>query len=186
MKIEIPKRVKTDLIRVLKKAQSFINKGDSRKLKHLSNYTIRNASTFQDEDSLSIAVAIYAISKLIERWGFQSEYADDVRNLLGGAQFSLEQHALQEYRDKMKSLLDYISSVEKSFRLYIQKVIEKAQIKKGSKVYEHGISVARTAELLGIGQWELMSYIGKTEIHDEVGTISGVEQRLKFARSLFE
>ena len=34
---------------------------------------------------------VYAISKLLERWGFDSEYAEQLRNQLGSAQFSIEQ-----------------------------------------------------------------------------------------------
>ena len=185
MEEEIPKAVEKDLLKVLKKAQRFINSGDSNKLKRLSDYTIHNASIFQDSDSLSVAVVIYAFSKLLERWGFESEYAEQARNLLGSMMFSLEQGKTAEYRDKLKKVFEFAASVDKEFKLYIDKVVEKAQIKKGSRLYEHGISAARAADLLGIGQWELVSYIGKTSINDEAKP-TGVEQRLEFARSLFD
>lgn len=186
MEKEMPNSVKKEILRVLKKAQRNINSGDSNKLKILSDATIRNASVFQDPDSLSIAVIVYAISKLLERWGFESEYADQARNLLGSAQFSLEQNRLDEYRDKMKKVFEFTASVEKEFKLYIDKVIEKARVKKGSRLYEHGISAARAAEMLGIGQWELLSYIGKTRIYDEAAVPTDVAQRLNLARQLFE
>lgn len=186
MKGGIPKAVKKDLERVLKRAQRFINTNNSNELKRLSEYTIQNASVFQDSDSLSAAVVIYAISKLLERWGFDSEYAEQARNLLSSAQFSLEQDKDEEYRDSMKKLFEFASSVDKEFKLYVDKVIEKARVKKGSSLYEHGISAARAAELLGIGRWELMSYIGKTRIHDEAEAAPNTEQRLILARSLFK
>jgi len=179
------KAAKKDIITVLKRAQRYINNQDSKSLKILSEHTIHNASMLQDQDSLSIAVIVYAISKLLERWGFESEYADEARNLLGSAQFSLEQGNIDEYRDKMKKVFEFTSSVDKEFRIYIDHVIEKAQVKKGSSVYEHGISAARAAELLGIGQWELLSYIGKTRINDAGNQVSFAEQRMRFARSLF-
>jgi hypothetical protein len=179
------KAVRKDIIIALKRAQRHINNQDSKSLKILSEHTIHNASMFQDQDSLSVAVIIYAISKLLERWGFESEYADEARNLLGSAQFSLEQDNIDEYRDKMKKVFEFASSVDKEFRIYIDHVIEKAQVKKGSSIYEHGISAARSAELLGVGQWELLSYIGKTRIHDSVERFAEVGQRIKFARSLF-
>ncbi len=182
----MPKPVRSAVLSVLKKAQKYINKGDSNRLKKLSDATVHNAGIFQDMDSLSVAVVIYAISKLLERWGFESEYADQARNLLGSAQFSLEQGNTAEFHDKMKKVSDFASSADKEFRIYIEKVIDKAQIKKGSLLYEHGISAARVAELLNVGQWELMSYIGKTRIHDDAALASTVEQRLKFARTLFD
>lgn len=186
MSIDMPKVVKKDLLKVLKNAQRYINKGYSKQLKHLSDYTVRNASVFQDSDSLSIAVIVYALSKLLERWGFDSEYAEEARSFLSSAYFSLDEGNINEYRDKIKKLFEFTSTIDDKFKIYIDKIIEKAQIKKGSKLYEHGISVARASEMLGIGQWELMSYIGKTRIHDEHELILNVRQRLQFARSLFE
>jgi hypothetical protein len=181
----MPKAVRKDLLKVLKKAQRYINSQDSKKLKHLSEFSIDTAGVFQDQDSLAVAVVMYAISKLLERWGFESEYADEARNLLGSSQFLLEQGKFGEYRDEIKKLFEFTSAIDKQFRVYLDHVLEKARIKKGSTLYEHGISAARASELLGIGQWELLSYIGKTRIHDAIETVPDVEQRLKFARTLF-
>ncbi len=185
MEINIPKPAKKSIIQVLKKGQRYINRKDSKKLKHLSDHTIDNASIYQDPDSLTVAVLIYAISKLLERWGFDSEYSEQVRNMLGSAQESLEHDKLEEYKEKMKRISDFTATLDKKYRLYVERVLDKAQIKKGSRLYEHGISAARAADLLGIGRWELMSYIGKTRIHDEDGKVSHVERRLNLARSLF-
>lgn len=185
MNPEIPKAVKKDLLKVLKKAQREINKGNTKRLKNLSDLTIHNTSIFQDPDSLALAVIIYAISKLIERWGAESEHAEQARNLLGSAHFSLEEGKIDQYREKIKHLAEFTATVDKEFKVYVEKVLEKANIKKGSRLYEYGISAARSAELLGIGQWELMNYVGRTRIHDEE-LVTEVGQRLDLARSLFD
>lgn len=185
MNPEIPKAVKKDLLKVLKKAQRSINQGNTKRLKYLSDYMIHNTSVFQDPDSLSLAVIIYAISKLIERWGTESEHLEQVRNLLGSAQFSLDEGKIDEYREKIKNLSDFTSKIDKEFRIYIEKIIEKANVKKGSSLYEYGISAARSAELLGIGQWELLSYVGKTRIPDQEDLRTDVSKRLEFTRTLF-
>ena len=52
-------------------------------------------------------------------------------------------------------------------------------------MHEHGISVARTAEILGIGQWELMNYIGKTWGPEFVSD-QDVQKRIAVARKLFD
>jgi hypothetical protein len=182
---EMQKPLKNEILRILKKSQSYINRGDSTKLKALSDDAIQKTGIFQESDSLSLAVLIYSLSKLLERWGFDGEYAEQARNMLSSAQFALEEDNTELYRGSIKKLSEFAAAVDKEFRIYVQKAIEKAQIKKGSKLYEFGISAARAAELLGIGQWELMSYIGKTRIHDAGKEPSGVEARLKFARYLF-
>ena len=40
---------------------------DTNQIKKISNHTIHNASVFQDEDSVSVAILIYSLSKLMER-----------------------------------------------------------------------------------------------------------------------
>lgn len=184
--LEMPKAVKKEAIRVLKKAQRLINKQDSNRLKMLSEETIKSASIFQDPDSISLAVAIYAISKLLERWGYESEYAEEIRNSLGSAQFSLEEDDLLDYREKFKKVIEFIKTVDKQFRFYIEKVIDKSEIKKGSRLYEQGLSAGRSAELLGIGQWELMTYVGKLPVGDDIRQTTNVKARLEFTRKLFE
>ena len=87
--------------------------------------------------------------------------------------------------DIFKTILRNISKQDAKMKLYIQQVIERAKVKKASKMHEHGISIARTAELLDLSQWELQSYIGKTvrEIpHDGMTA----KERLQKARALFK
>lgn len=187
---DIKRVVRKDMVKVLKRAQRYINNGNSKRLKHLSDYTIHNASVYQDSDSLSVAVIVYALSKLLERFGFDSEHAEQARNLLGSAQFSLEQNNIEEYRDNAKKLFEFISSIEKQFKIYVDKVLEKAKIKKGGSLYEQGLSAATSADFMGISQWELVSYIGKTRIHDRPEhmhfSVSDAEKRVEYARSLFK
>ncbi|MCX6711367.1 MAG: hypothetical protein NTZ02_04760, partial [Candidatus Woesearchaeota archaeon] len=91
----------------------------------------------------------------------------------------------KEYRDFMKKLIDYISKTDSMTKKYIEEVISQAKIKKGERIYEHGISMARAAEILGISQWQLMAYIGNSEDTDQF--ISGkTRERISFARSLFK
>ena len=183
---EMPVIVQKGIIQLLKAVQRAINKRDVTKLDELSEKAIQDAAVYQDQDSLSLAVVIFAISKLIKREGYDTEYPDDLRNYLSSVQFSLEEGSIGEYRDKVKKTFEFISTTDKQFKLYIDKVIEKAQIKKGSSLYERGISVAQAAHLLGVGQWELMSYIGKTKIHDQDEIRTRVGERIRLARSLFK
>ena len=45
--------------------------------------------------------------------------------------------------------------------------------------------MAKASEILGISQWELMNYIGKTQINDNIPDIIDARSRLRFARGLF-
>jgi len=114
-----------------------------------------------------------------------SEYYNALLKLIRKARNNLEQNEIDGYRMVIRDLFDFISSLDTKLKLYIEKVINQAQIKKGSKLYAHGISLARAAEILGISQWELMFYIGKTRMADVGGGV-GVKQRLNYARGLFK
>ena len=177
--------VKADIIDVLTTALNILKireEKDVFELKKLSNRTIHDASIFQDEYSVSVAVSIYAISKIIERGGYVDK---EVINILSSAKKFLLEDNTTWYRIAMKKLFEKISQLDIKLQLYIGEVINQAQIKKGSKLYEHGISLARAAEILGVSQWQLMDYLGKTQIPDETYERFGIRNRLKTARSIF-
>lgn len=157
---------------------------DIIELKNLSNHTIHNASVFQDEVSVSIAVLVYALSKVIERNKDNLNYAQ-ILKFIEIATKHLQNNKEHKFHIVIKKLFFEISRIDDHLKLYVQEVINQAQVKKGSKLYEHGLSSAKASEILGISQWELMSYIGKTEINENIPGIIDVKSRLKFARGLF-
>ena len=61
------KTVKANVKKLLKQSVSAIKKGDSFRLKEISNENIHNAVILQDEDSLTMLVLVYSLSKIIER-----------------------------------------------------------------------------------------------------------------------
>ena len=173
--------VKRNLLAVLKDAKQQLQVKDFFALKRLSDAAIAHASVYQDTDSISLAVIMHALSKLVNA----GRAIPDMERSLDKAVHYLKIDDDPAFRACIKNMFKLISQRDTKFRLYIEEVIERSQIKKGSHVHEHGISIARAASLLGIGQWELMSYIGKTQVHDEfVGKVN-VKKRLAFARSLF-
>lgn len=176
-------KIKKDIISILDDSLEYIYCKDISKIKELSNHTIHNASIFQDQDSLSIAVIMYALPKIFERKGFISK---NIINYIKKSKSALAQNKFELYRKSIKGLIENISREDTKLKLYIQEVVEQAQVKKGSKLYDHGISMAQSASLLGVSQWDLMNYVGKTQIADTFKEGMTVEKRLKFVRGLFE
>ncbi|MBS3102864.1 hypothetical protein J4458_05460 [Candidatus Woesearchaeota archaeon] len=180
--------VRKDAISVLSEVIGILKvkeEKDAAEIRELSNHTIHNASVFQDEASVSIAILIYSLSKIIERMEWELDYKP-ILSLLENAKELLENNKFDDYNKSIKKLFALISNIDSKLKLYIEEVINQAQIKKGGKLYEHGISVARAAEVLGISQWELMGYIGKTKLTEDIQDIVDLRSRLKFARGLFE
>ncbi len=183
------KIIKKDILAILSDTIEILKVKEEKgiaEMKELSNHVIHNASIFQDEDSISIAILIYSLSKIIERKDKELNYSNILNQLKASYTF-LEKSNTDNYRKTIKRLFKFISTVDTKLKLYIEEVINQAQIKKGSKIYEHGISLARASEILGISQWELMFYIGKTKIPDvyEVELIS-LKKRLNYTKSLFK
>ncbi len=172
--------VLTDVIEILRIEEE----KDVAELRELSNHTIHNASVFQDEDSVSIAILIYSLSKVIERREGIVNYSV-LMKMIREAKRNLNNGKNDSYRKSIKGLFRFISSLDTKLKLYIEQVINQAEIKKGSKLYAHGISLGRASEVLGITQWELMFYIGKTKLTDVKGGVN-VRERLNYARGLFK
>jgi hypothetical protein len=175
-------KIKDDLHNIISQAIKFLEARDSDALKEVSNYTIHNASVFQDKDSITIAVLLYAISKIADR---SKSLDPEIITELSAAKKCLEDENIFGYEKNLKRLLEIISGIDKKMDFYIQHIIDEAGIKKGSKLYAHGISVAQTAEVFGITQWELMKYIGQTNIAEEFVDEVEIKERIKKARVLF-
>jgi len=175
--------IKEDILEVLRKAAEAVTQNDFAALVELSNHTIHDASIFQEDDPLTIAVFVYALAKVMQRC---VEKGKSCPPLVGGIRHArelLERDDENGYRAAMKELLREVSAVDAKMKMYIQEVVQKARLKKGGKIHEHGISIARTAELLGLSQWELQSYIGRMEEESLKG--NRPLDRLQKARELF-
>jgi len=184
---------RNNIIRILTETLKALEEGNIKELKDLSNQTIHDATTVQDQYSITIAVLIYSLSKIYEREfnynkfkGFKVYCYDCVRGL-EVAKEKLENNDIQGFEDTLSKYIKNLNKVHIKLQQSIQDVFEQAKISKASRIHEHGISLGRTAELLGITRFDLMNYIGKTYIADakEAFTIDP-EKRLKFARSLFK
>ena len=185
-------QVKNNILRVLDKAILAIRNNDAKSLKDLSNETIHDATVFQDEYSITIAVLFYALSKVYERDVHYGQFkgwkvfCNECALGFETAREKLENDDVEGFDFALKSYLESMRKLDKKLISYVQDVLHKARITKASRLYEHGLSVGRTAELLGISRFELMDYIGKTYIADMKENITiGVKDRLKFARGLF-
>jgi hypothetical protein len=179
--------IKKDILSTISQTIEILKVKEERdiiELKQLSNHTIHNASIFQDEDSVSIAILIYSLSKVIEREFGKIEF-EPILNILNSSYEYLKKDNFYGYRKTIKRLFNLISRVDTRLKLYIEEVVRQAQIKKGSQLYRHGISLARAAEILGISQWELMDYVGHTKITDATEEAIDIKSRLNFARRLF-
>ena len=175
-------KVRKDIIAVLEHVIQSLEKNDVLNLRELSNNIIHCASIYQDEYSISTAVIVFALSKIIQR----KNYIDmRIITLLKRAVHHLRKYKVNKYSQDIKKLMTHISKADSKLDLYIQHVIDEANVKKASKIYEHGISLGQTAQLLGISHWELMRYVGHTKIPEGVIEKVNIKVRLNYVYGLF-
>lgn len=182
---------KENILRILKEVERAVKREDVITLKQLSNQTIHTASIEQEPDSITIAVIVYSLSKMIERkkyttyaeWpSFYKSYISHINK----AVISLEKNDIKGFRANINGIRKEINKLSGRFKKYIQDVFRKAEINKASRLYEHGISMEITAGLLGITLWELAEYAGQTGISDVDLTVTmPIEKRVRTAEEIF-
>ncbi len=184
---------KENVLRILREAKIAIKNNDSMQLKELSDQTIHTASITQDPDNIAVAVSIYSLSKIIERKKYQefkgwNIFYQSLISLFDNLLAAITKNNDKTIKDDLMKIEKLISNLSGDLKVYIQDVFRKAQINKASKIYEHGISMEKTAHLLGITMFELASYAGqKPEISElPLGQTLDVKSRLKLAQDMFK
>ena len=180
------------VLQVLREAKEAVRQENNVKLKELSNQTIHSASIHQDVDCIMVAVIIYSLSKILERKHYQdfrgwNRFFSIYVKLMDKAINALKNNDIREFRKNIIQVRKEINRLSGHLKNYIKDVFRKASINKASRVYEHGISMTRTAKLLGISLWELAEYAGQTGIGDvDFGVTLPVGKRIKIAVDMFK
>jgi len=177
-----------DTKEVIEKSIKALNKEDSSLLRDLSNQTIHNSSIYQDRYSLLTAYIIYSISKIVQ---YQKEtqidnwkkFKQDILNALAGLNKSIDNINQEFFSKKSKEIIKIIDSIDKIQSTRKGSVLEASKIKKGAMLAKHGISLGRISSLLEISEWDLMQYIGHTNLIDT--SDKNLLVRLKNTRELF-
>lgn len=179
------------ILGVLTRAKSALEEQDAAKLKELSDTTIHAASVYQHTDAILIAVITYALSKMLEQKDtlLMKHWYAFVRDISRSLALAIQ--ALRKERHKL--FIFFLQKIKKELQTYspdlqplIQEVLRKASINKASKIYEHGISLAKTTKLLGITPWELTEYVGEKENpHLQLNKTIDIRTRARMALEFF-
>ncbi len=181
----------SNIVRVLKGARVAISNNDFAKLGYLSNETIHSAAVGQDSTNIIVAVLVYALSKIFQRESYMKMegWSDFYNNLVKNLDLMIKageegnRQDLVLYAGEIRQVLNTFSG---NLGSYVKDVFRKAEINKAFKLYEHGLSVQQTANLLGVSLWDLSSYIGQSKISEARVAISLPEkERVKYVEDFF-
>lgn len=180
-----------NILRILKETLIALKKEDVLSLKTLSDQTLHTSSITQDPDNVAIAVVVYSLSKIIERPNYRSQkgWNKVYQSIVTGIEntiTALERKDSEHLTHHIEGLRKRLEGFSGSLKRYIQDVFLKASINKASKIYEHGISMEKTAKLLGVSLWELASYAGQRMEDSDLEKTVSTKQRIKLAMEFFE
>ena len=159
------------IIQVLKDAKKAILNDDAYKLQVLSDQTIHSASIYQRAEFITIAVLMYSLNKLIlrknkiniQKW---PQYVKKFNLEIDKTISFLEERDLEESLRHLEHAKSLLTDLSPSIKQDVQEVIRRACVNKACRIYEHGISLQKTAKLLGVSQWEMAEYVGNRSIFD--------------------
>ncbi len=183
---------KENILKILEGTKASIQKGDATTIKNLSDQTTNTAALTHDPDNIAIAVIIYSISKLLERQNYQklsgwNEFYNAFFKCMDSTINSIKNNDEIKIKESLDCMRNSLIKVSGNLKKYIQDIFRKASINKASKLYEHGISMEKTAKLLGITMFELASYAGQKEEISESPIVKGIDtkSRIKLAMDIF-
>ncbi len=161
-----------------------LKRKDALALRRVSADALSEAAIEGHRELILLALVDYALSKILSKTHYS--------NLSGDFFTTVEQH----FRDAragekddtimhLEQIEDMVIKLDKEKGNYEANLIEKAKIKKASKLYEQGFSLRRASEMTGADPVEVLSYIGTSKIHEFRGHGKNAE-RLRIAREVFK
>ena len=157
----------------------------------MSNKYVHHSSIHQDADVIAVAVIIYSLSKMLEREDYKNEknwkqfYNDYLRTIKNMIK-ALENYDHKRFHNDVELNRKLLSKLSGNLKANMKDVFNRAKINKASKIYEHGISMEKTAKILGITLWELAEYSGRTGVGNvNLGVTMQLNDRIKLAEEIF-
>lgn len=179
-----------NLTRILEETLTAVEKEDIKKIKELSNETIHSASN-ENENSIIVGVIIYSIAKILSRSDYRSlkgwkTFNKITINALKNSINDLKNNDEKKFRQDFLMIKKAINKISGKLKKYIEDVFKRAEINKASRIHEHGISLEKTAKMMGITSYDLQNYSGKTGISEvNLNNTINVRTRINYLEELF-
>lgn len=180
-----------NILRILEGTKEAMQNGDIGKIKELSNQTNNTASRTHDPDNIAIAVIVYSFGKILERGDYKEhrgweKFYNNILVYLDKVIDSLKKNDSKGVSRSLELIRGEIENLSGKFKKYVKDVFRKASINRASKIYEHGISMEKTAKLLGVTMFELAAYSGQKQDDEYLESrTTETRRRIKIVEGLF-
>jgi hypothetical protein len=182
MKEEVRKEIIHDLSETANVLQ-VKEQNDLDELKILSEHAIENIAIYKDLELVSVTVLIYSLYKIEN--SLTSQARKKILNELKQAADSLRRKKFGRYNSAIKILYKLVRNCNARIKEHLQDVMDAARIKKGTSLLQHGLSIGQAAGLMGLSNWDLQAYVGKTNILTKHTEVIPAKKRLRVAFNFF-
>lgn len=158
-------------------------KKDIEELQKLSEVAIESVALHKNLDLISLSVLIYCLYKITPTLR-EPDYRDLLEELQQARQ-NLAENNLGKYNGNTKMLFTIIRKFDAKVKVHLHDVLHAARIKKGTALLERGLSIGQAAGLMGLSNWDLQHYAGKTKALEQHREKIRAKNRLAAALKLF-
>ncbi|MEW5896569.1 MAG: hypothetical protein AB1668_02660 [Nanoarchaeota archaeon] len=158
-------------------------KKDFDELEKLSEHAIEHVAVHKDTDLVMVTVLLYSLYK-IARHLPDEEYKDILKELQT-AKKHLEQNQLGKYNSSIKTLYDIVRRSNAKIKQYLHDVMHAARIKKAASLLQIGLSIGQAAGLMGLSNWDLQGYAGRTTAIEQHREATPAKKRVITALKIF-
>ncbi|MAF13562.1 MAG: hypothetical protein CMI53_01580 [Parcubacteria group bacterium] len=178
--------VKKEILNLLTQAFDILKVREEEnleKLKEVSNKGVESVALYKDMDLISITVMIHSLYKIIT-----SVSANDYQYLLKDlekAKNSLKNRNFRLYNKSIKLIYKIIHKGNAKVKDHLSDVLHAARVKKSAVLLSKGLSIGQAAGLMGLSNWDLQKYAGKTTTFEQHHEAVRADQRLINALKIF-
>ena len=180
------KEVKKEILKILSRAIEILEvreKKDIEELKALSDQAVEGVALYKNLDLISISVLIYSLYKIVE--SMPAEDYQTILEELAYAKENLEKDKLGRYNKSIKAMFDLVRKSDTKVKEHLQDVMQAARIKKGMILLQKGLSMGQAAGLMGLSNWDLQQYAGRTVVLEQHYEAKPAKERLLMALKIF-
>ncbi|MCC7552582.1 hypothetical protein KO317_02865 [Candidatus Micrarchaeota archaeon] len=167
--------------------QAFKNKNVNL-LKKVQYECIEHLAIEFNNTVYTLAVLCYMLSKMTSKPRYWQNKG--IINYLKKIENSLD-NVIQNYQNEekiTKALQDIIKTIHTldiHDKKYVYNLIEGAKIKIGSSLYAKGMTLGVASDLSGADRIEIMQYVGKTTIYENMKEPIEIKERIERVRKIF-
>lgn len=157
--------VKSEIIKDLNKAIHILQQRKQmnvESMKQLSDEAIEDVALHKDLDVVSITVLFYSIYKVVDC--LDDESFDYLIKGMTNARDALQANSFGRYNKSIKNMFVTVRGCNAKVKEHFEDVMDAARIKKGAVLLQKGLSLGQAAGLMGLSNWDLQEYAGRTVI----------------------